>query len=364
MPPRLTVVVSQSRSQNPKKRELEEALVAELLGKPGVDVTVVSHLYDLTAEGTDMLCLSGITDDLVVCSWLYPRGARWILARNAVLGQEGISLLKSLGDDEEDVDDSDEPSEEDVEKSRVIDQVELPQRKIYCLDLRAYDSAAVFVEEVQRIAGEQQTSTVELTGWINGEPKPEQMQRYLSNGKSQQQNEPAVDPLAIPHSELHAADSPARRWYPVIDLSRCTNCLECIDFCLFGVYGIDSRETILVEQPDNCRQGCPACSRVCPENAIIFPQHKSPIIAGSPEVGESLKIDLSQLFGAPDPGAPGAEKSLKVAANERDEQLLLAGREPVGMAVGIPRRRPETRADSDPKDQLDRLIDAVDQAEL
>ena len=79
-------------------------------------------------------------------------------------------------------------------------------------------------------------------------------------------------------------EEPARRWYPVIDFSRCTNCMECIDFCLFGVYGVDSAETILVEQPDNCRKGCPACSRVCPENAIIFPQHKTPAIAGSPEV--------------------------------------------------------------------------------
>ena len=76
----------------------------------------------------------------------------------------------------------------------------------------------------------------------------------------------------------------ARRWYPVIDYSRCTNCMECIDFCLFGVYGVDRVETILVEQPDNCRKGCPACSRVCPENAIIFPQHKTPAIAGSNEL--------------------------------------------------------------------------------
>ena len=105
-------------------------------------------------------------------------------------------------------------------------------------------------------------------------------------------------------------EDPARRWYPVIDLSRCTNCLECIDFCLFGVYGIDAQETILVEQPDNCRQGCPACSRVCPENAIIFPQHKTPTIAGSPEVGGNLKIDLSALFGAPDPGRSGCGEGL------------------------------------------------------
>ena len=150
----------------------------------------------------------------------------------------------------------------------------------------------------------------------------------------------------------------------MIDFSRCTNCLECIDFCLFGVYGIDARETILVEQPDNCRQGCPACSRVCPENAIIFPQHKTPTIAGSPEVGGNLKIDLSQLFGAPDPGEPGAATAVEVAARERDEQLLMAGREAVGMEVGIPKRHANERKSDESQDDLDRLLDSLDELEL
>ena len=123
--------------------------------------------------------------------------------------------------------------------------------------------------------------------------------------------------------------------------------MECIDFCLFGVYGVDRIDTILVEQPDNCRKGCPACSRVCPENAIMFPQHKTPAIAGAAGVGASLKIDLSQLFGAPAEGKTAAE----IAAIERDEQLIAAGRDAVGMNVGVSRRH-ENRAD-DPKDDLD-----------
>ena len=60
MPHRLTVVVSQSRSQNPKKRALEEALVAELLGRPGVDVTVVPHLYDLKADLSETTNLADV----------------------------------------------------------------------------------------------------------------------------------------------------------------------------------------------------------------------------------------------------------------------------------------------------------------
>ncbi len=357
MPSRLTVVVSQGRSPNPKKRALEEQIVAGLLGDRGIDVTIVPHLYDLTAESTGMLCLSGISGDLVFCSWLYPRAARWTLDRQGIRGQEGISLLKSLGESDEDLE---EPTAEEDAKHLVIDRLELPSRKIYCLDLRAYDDSEIFQEEIRRIAQESNTSTVELSSWINGNPRPEQMERYLAAEKNGVAN--GYD--NVPGEKTHDEEDPARRWYPVIDFSRCTNCLECIDFCLFGVYGIDAQETILVEQPDNCRQGCPACSRVCPENAIIFPQHKTPTIAGSAEVGGNLKIDLSQLFGAPDPGAPGAEKALEVAARERNEQLLLAGRETVGANVGVPKRDPPGNLEEQPQDELDLLIDSLDALDL
>src|SRR5207249_6476478 len=93
-----------------------------------------------------------------------------------------------------------------------------------------------------------------------------------------------------PEALLAAA---GRRWYPVIDYSRCTNCMECLDFCLFGVYGVDALDRLVVENQDSCKKGCPACSRVCPEHAIMFPDYKTPAIAGA-AVGSisALKIDL------------------------------------------------------------------------
>ena len=112
-----------------------------------------------------------------------------------------------------------------------------------------------------------------------------------------------------------------------------------------------------MEQPDNCRKGCPACSRVCPENAIIFPQHKTPAIAGAAEVAAGLKIDLSQLFGAPQEGKSAAD----VAVAERDEQLLLAGRDAVGATVGMPKRQEDQP--QQPKDDLDNLLDELDDFE-
>ncbi len=73
----------------------------------------------------------------------------------------------------------------------------------------------------------------------------------------------------------------ADRWYPVIDRDRCVSCGHCVQFCLFGVYS--SSDGIAVVQPDCCKPGCPACSRVCPQGAIIFPLYdKDPAIAGAP----------------------------------------------------------------------------------
>ena len=62
-------------------------------------------------------------------------------------------------------------------------------------------------------------------------------------------------------------------WFPVIDYDRCTNCMQCLSFCLFDVYGVSTDGKIQVQNQDNCKTDCPACSRVCPEVAIMFPKY-------------------------------------------------------------------------------------------
>ena len=372
MPKRLSVVISQGQSHNPVKRKLEEDVVTALLFENGIDVMVVPHLYDLTADGTGALALQGITNDVVVISWLYERAARWILGRNKMLGQEGIVHLKASDelpdeDDEEDTAELDAAAEGAGEKNRVVEVLEIPPRQIFCLNFRASQSADDLVAEVRRIASTINTQVVGLTDWVQGSPKPEQMARFENPT-----NDTAMGPLSLVGATAtvvgksagesatvnRVEEDPSRRWYPVIDFSRCTNCMECIDFCLFGVYGVDAIDTILVEQPDNCRKGCPACSRVCPENAIMFPQHKSPAIAGAPAELGGLKIDLSKLFGAPQ----GDANAVEIAARERDEQLMMVGREAVGMSVGMPKRQMEKAGDR--KDSLDDLIDELDDLDL
>jgi Pyruvate/2-oxoacid:ferredoxin oxidoreductase delta subunit len=91
-------------------------------------------------------------------------------------------------------------------------------------------------------------------------------------------------------------------WFPVIDYDRCTNCMQCLSFCLFDVYGVDEDKRIQVQNNDNCKTNCPACSRVCPEVAIMFPKYASGPINGElvkqeDLARESMKIDISSLLG-------------------------------------------------------------------
>src|SRR5829696_2754611 len=91
-------------------------------------------------------------------------------------------------------------------------------------------------------------------------------------------------------------------WFPVIDYDRCTNCMQCLSFCLFGVYGVDEAGKIQAQNHDNCKTNCPACSRVCPEAAIMFPKYKSgpingDIVSAEDLQREKMKIDISALLG-------------------------------------------------------------------
>lgn len=124
-----------------------------------------------------------------------------------------------------------------------------------------------------------------------------------------------------------------RPWFPVIDFQRCTNCMQCLSFCLFGVYGVDAAQKITVKEPDHCKNNCPACSRVCPEVAILFPKYqKGPIngdVVNAQDVErEKMKIDISALLGG-DIYKMLRERHAKAASRfskERDEARALEER--------------------------------------
>ena len=136
---------------------------------------------------------------------------------------------------------------------------------------------------------------------------------------------------------LAAATSPATGgwmpWFPVIDFDRCTNCMQCLSFCLFDVYGVDQDGTIQVRNESNCKTNCPACSRVCPEVAILFPKYKKGPINGDqvrPEdvQAEAMKVDISALLGG-DIYSSLRDRSVEAKkrfSTERDESKALLER--------------------------------------
>lgn len=90
----------------------------------------------------------------------------------------------------------------------------------------------------------------------------------------------------------------ADAWYPTLDKTQCIECGKCFEFCPFGVYEIvDDR--IRVVHPSNCKNNCPACARMCPAGAIIFPKYdRSPINGGDQQQEETAGgDDAQQLYG-------------------------------------------------------------------
>jgi NAD-dependent dihydropyrimidine dehydrogenase PreA subunit len=78
--------------------------------------------------------------------------------------------------------------------------------------------------------------------------------------------------------------------------------MQCLSFCLFDVYGVSKDGKIQVQNNDNCKTNCPACSRVCPEVAIMFPKYQAgpingDLISDADLSREKMKVDITSLLG-------------------------------------------------------------------
>jgi Pyruvate/2-oxoacid:ferredoxin oxidoreductase delta subunit len=149
-----------------------------------------------------------------------------------------------------------------------------------------------------------------------------------------------VEPAAVAGvvESVHGAAGTGRPggwkpWFPVIDFGRCTNCMQCLTFCLFDVYGVSPEKKIRVQNPSNCKTDCPACSRVCPEVAILFPKYKlGPINGDEVRVEdihrEKMKVDISALLGGDIYAAlrQRSRDSKERFSRERDEKRALEER--------------------------------------
>lgn len=91
-------------------------------------------------------------------------------------------------------------------------------------------------------------------------------------------------------------------WFPVIDYDRCSNCKQCLNFCLFGVYELSSCDRVEVRNPERCKTNCPACARICPQAAIMFPKCDQKPINGAEIEDEValqavIRVNVQQILG-------------------------------------------------------------------
>ncbi len=125
-------------------------------------------------------------------------------------------------------------------------------------------------------AGKAQLPAQDVTFFNMGIQSPQEIITGLLQGRTQE-NE-----AAKPVFEKEGDWVP---WFPVIDYDRCKNCKQCMNFCLFGVYGLSGDGKVEVQNPAHCKTNCPACARICPHSAIIFPKYGDTPINGD-EVSE------------------------------------------------------------------------------
>jgi NAD-dependent dihydropyrimidine dehydrogenase PreA subunit len=138
-----------------------------------------------------------------------------------------------------------------------------------------------------------------------------------------------------PHSHtptLPHPPPPDPAWFPVIDAARCTNCGQCFEFCLFGVYEKDADGKVRVVNPQSCKNNCPACARICPAAAIIFPKvGESPIngaeISDEEMLKANIKVNVDEILGGDVYAALNARKQKrKSLLNQKKVEQALAER--------------------------------------
>lgn len=228
----ISVVLSRPRNGIPEPafRGMAEKIAAAVGAE--IPFAVVSHLYDAEPQGPVFQFLRELPGDLLVLAPLYPRAAHLVLRANGVDVAWGNPDRRAA--------------------PNPAGRASGPRTAWY-LDYRDYLMAEELAEKVRDFLREHRPATVHAA--------------------------PSGFPSGPGWRFVEEETRP--RWYPVIDAERCTDCFECVNFCLFGVFDLDTASRIFVAQPDACRPGCPACARVCPSGAIVFPLYADAIIAGA-----------------------------------------------------------------------------------
>ncbi len=124
-------------------------------------------------------------------------------------------------------------------------------------------------------------------------------------------------------------------WFPVIDYTRCTNCMQCLSFCLFDVYGVSTDKQDPGAEPEQLQDRLPGLLARLPGSGDHVPE-----VPARPDqrrrgerrrhpAREAMKVDISALLGG-DIYAALRDRSAKAKSRfskERDDERALKERQ-------------------------------------
>ncbi len=136
---RLSVIMIHTPPATASAQQLSEAIIGELIGRPGIDMTLVGRLSELGDGSTDRLTLESLAGDVAVLDWQSP--------------EEIVTALAGIGFDGERSPHPDDPDPAPVAP---------PTRRIYAFDLRRFDRAGALCEAVLQLLASRQVRTFAL----------------------------------------------------------------------------------------------------------------------------------------------------------------------------------------------------------
>jgi hypothetical protein len=137
---RLSVLMVQSPRLSALQSTIQDQLVIELIGSPGIDLAIVSSLDPAEGSATDPLLISSLSADLAVIDW---RGPDVVLD---LLSKSGLSGVRS-------------PHPLDLKAPQVVFR---GVRRIYVFDLRNGDSPSNVVRTLKGLLRDRQVVAIPI----------------------------------------------------------------------------------------------------------------------------------------------------------------------------------------------------------
>ena len=140
--------------QNPPAggTELAETLVGNLIGRPGLDLTLVDRLDSISPDSTDQMTLEGITVPSAVLDWRAPAQT---LASLQAIGFNGRRCPHQL--------DRPDQSDQAVDHTASNDSGGISRRRIFLFDLNTHTDANLIIAELDRLRESLSVRTISIS---------------------------------------------------------------------------------------------------------------------------------------------------------------------------------------------------------